>query len=250
MTCNRFSLLKDFQRLGISSGDLITVHSSFRKVGPVEGGPRALLAALCGAVGEKGTILMPAFSFSLLQEKAPRWSYENTPSCVGILSEVFRKEFAQYRSIHLSHSYTALGPLGSVLTAGELDSSPCGRKSAIWKFLQYPSKIIMIGTDLTTCTPIHALEEEMGVPYVHFTTIPDAVYERAGVIASLPSVVVKPFQYDFLRLVAPLQEAHAFRYGKVGAADTTILDGRILWETGTHILAANKRFLEVSGPAV
>ena len=47
----RERLVRDLQALGLRPGDLVMVHASLRALGPVEGGPAAVLDALLDTVG-------------------------------------------------------------------------------------------------------------------------------------------------------------------------------------------------------
>ncbi len=59
-------LLRDLGNLGVEAGDVLFVHSSFRSLGPVEGGAGTVVGALEAAVGSEGTILMPSFNLDSL----------------------------------------------------------------------------------------------------------------------------------------------------------------------------------------
>jgi aminoglycoside N3'-acetyltransferase len=59
---SRTILVEQLRALGVEPGDVLLVHSSFRAVRPVEDGPAGLIAALQEAVGESGTIVMPAWT--------------------------------------------------------------------------------------------------------------------------------------------------------------------------------------------
>ena len=48
--------------LGIQPGAVLLVHTAFSRVGPVEGGPSGLIAALRDALGSDGTLVMPSMS--------------------------------------------------------------------------------------------------------------------------------------------------------------------------------------------
>ena len=106
----RQKLTQDFTDLGIEKGDTLFIHSSFKSLGPVEGGAGAVISALEAAVGREGLILMP--SFSLLpsrEERIEAWDIERTPSTVGWLTEFFRQMSDTYRSDHYSHAIAARG---------------------------------------------------------------------------------------------------------------------------------------------
>ena len=59
---DRYILARHLRELGVEPGDVLVVHSSFRAVGPVEGGPTALILALMDAVGPEGTLVMPSMT--------------------------------------------------------------------------------------------------------------------------------------------------------------------------------------------
>ena len=48
--------------LGVEPGGALVVHSSYRAVRPVEGGPQGVIDALREVVGPDGTIVMPSWS--------------------------------------------------------------------------------------------------------------------------------------------------------------------------------------------
>ena len=49
------NLHTDLKRLGIRAGDLVMVHSSYKAIGPVMGGPTVVVQALLGTLGADGT---------------------------------------------------------------------------------------------------------------------------------------------------------------------------------------------------
>ncbi|HEY8376409.1 MAG TPA: AAC(3) family N-acetyltransferase, partial [Nannocystis sp.] len=52
-------LARQLGALGVRKGGVLLVHTSFRAVRPVEGGPRGLIEALMMALGPAGTLVMP-----------------------------------------------------------------------------------------------------------------------------------------------------------------------------------------------
>ena len=51
----RRTLRADLEALGLEHGDAVLVHAALRKVGPILGGPDALIEALMDSVGPTGT---------------------------------------------------------------------------------------------------------------------------------------------------------------------------------------------------
>lgn len=114
----------DLMDLGISAGDLLVVHSSFKSMGNVEGGAECVISAMKEVIGEEGTLLFPTFTFSPCYQTS-YFSNRDTPSCVGYLSEYFRKTEGVIRTNHPTHSVAIWGKLQKELIGGEeLDDTP------------------------------------------------------------------------------------------------------------------------------
>src|SRR3954467_679656 len=74
--------------LGVRKGGVLLVHTSFRAVRPIEGGPPGLIAALRDAVGEAGTVVMPTMT-----DGASPFDPASTPTCdMGITAELFWRQ--------------------------------------------------------------------------------------------------------------------------------------------------------------
>ena len=150
---SRDKLRQDLVTLGVEPGDSLFVHSSFKSLGPVQGGAGDVVAALEDAVGPKGLVLMPSFNLveaplswgvhgtlesdigdtddqiadrwsrshaAKIVWRSEKWDLESTPSTVGWLTEYFRRMFGTYRSDHYSHSVAARGQGAKEIVAGHL----------------------------------------------------------------------------------------------------------------------------------
>ena len=158
-------LTRDLKAMGISRGDLLVVHSSFKSLGHVEGGAACVIAGLKAAVGEEGTLVFPTFTYATSYESS-FFSNTETPSCVGYLSEFFRKSEGVLRTNHPTHSVAIWGALRDALNEGvELDDTPMGPHAPYRKFARYGAKILMLGCSLSHNSILHAVEELAGVPY-------------------------------------------------------------------------------------
>ena len=103
----RKDMVEQFHSLGIKPGDHLLVHSSLHSVGPIDGGADALLDALLETVGRSGTVAVPAFSG--LPEPDGYFDPLESPSNVGVFTEVLRKRPDAFRSLHPTHSVAAIG---------------------------------------------------------------------------------------------------------------------------------------------
>ncbi len=236
-------LVADFKKIGLRAGDLVCVHSSYKSIGPVDGGANTVIDALIETVGPKGTLMFPAFTFYLLEQDAPVFDFEKSPSCVGFLSELFRTEYAEQRSVHVSHSYSVRGPLTKELCAHSEDITPCDAATPLGKLLAMGGKILMIGCSYNCLTAVHVIEETNHVPYVRFKAMPGATIMQNGKSRPLASKAVYPFSYEFTRLEQPLKQAGGVKEDKIGNAASLLINGTILVQTGTNLIKENPNFL-------
>ena len=231
MNVTRDEIINGLRKLGLGKGDLVTLHSSLKSLGHVEGGGHAVIRALLETIGPQGTILMPAFSFPLKSQDEPIFDVDETPSCVGLISELFRREYATHRSIHLSHSYAAAGPLAPELTVHRLDITPCGEDSPLGKFMRRDGKILLLGVGYNSCTAFHVVEEQMKAPYMRFQVNPKAKYRINGEVFPLPSKIIeRTFSYDFTVMESEFRAQGVIQEGKIGEASATMMSGRSFME--------------------
>ena len=55
------TLVGQLENLGVEEGGVLLVHTSFRAIRPVEGGPGGLIEALFERLGPQGTLVMPSW---------------------------------------------------------------------------------------------------------------------------------------------------------------------------------------------
>lgn len=167
----REKLAQELRNLGVESGDLLFIHSSFKSLGPVDGGAGTVVSALEDAVGPEGLILMPSFNLVEWDKRAKTWGLKTTPSTVGWLTEFFRRMPGTYRSDHYSHSVAARGKGAEAFVAEHLSregySSPWdvepwgktyGTHSPMSKAYHADGKLLMLGVDYYSSTYIHFVE--------------------------------------------------------------------------------------------
>jgi aminoglycoside 3-N-acetyltransferase len=167
------SLSQDLRALGVESGGVLFVHSSFKSLGEVEGGAATVIAALEETLGEKGTLLMPSFNLVAGNqlERAATWNAQSTPTSTGYLTEFFRLMPGTRRSDHPSHAVAARGELAQWITQDHRsqrgpnspwDISPWGKTygvdSPLVRALETNAQVLMLGTNYDTLTYLHLVE--------------------------------------------------------------------------------------------
>ena len=167
----RGRLVQDFGHLGVVSGDILFIHSSFKSLGSVEGGAGTVVGALEDALGPEGLILMPSFNLVGHEERTKTWDIETTPSTVGWLTEFFRRMPGTYRSDHYSHSVAARGKGARAFVADHFrregyrspwDREPWGRTyglgSPMYKAYRANGKLLMLCVNYESSTYVHFVE--------------------------------------------------------------------------------------------
>jgi aminoglycoside 3-N-acetyltransferase len=161
-------MIRDLRHLGINPGGVLLVHSSFKALGPVEGGVETVIQGLLGGLGEDGTLLLPALSYASVTAENPVFDIRNTSSCIGAIPEYFRTRQGTHRSMHPTHSVCGVGRLwGDVLGKHFLDDTPCGRYSPFHLLPEVHGQILMLGCGLAPNTSMHAIEELVIPPYLY-----------------------------------------------------------------------------------
>src|SRR5690554_8160890 len=99
-------LKEQIAALGIQPTDTLLIHSSMKAVGEVEGGADTVLDAFSEYLKE-GLLILPTHTWAQMNSEYNVFDVVNEPSCVGILTELFRKRPGVVRSWHPTHSVAA-----------------------------------------------------------------------------------------------------------------------------------------------
>lgn len=157
----RQDIERGLRELGLSAGDRIIVHSSYRSLGRVAGGVPALIRALMNVITPQGTIMMPVFSHPV-----ETWDVDDVPSRTGAVTEVFRQQHDVIRSIHPTHSVAVWGDSAEELIEGHLEAGALSVDSPMHRMAQRGCKTVSIGVDFKTLSLIHVAESIAKMPYL------------------------------------------------------------------------------------
>lgn len=228
----------DLLSLGVRPGGVLLVHSSLSALGYVPGGAETIIQGLRAAVGEAGTLLMPALTYQTVTSQRPLFDVRQTPANVGIIPETFRQQPGVQRSVHPTHSVCGTGPLAAALLQPHLDDqTPCGKHSPFHTLPRHNGQILMLGCGLTPNTSMHAIEEEVRPPYL---LNPPLEYQL--ILADGTTVKKSYLPHNFrgwvqrYDRVADCLAAPALRQGRVLAAEAFLLEAALLWETVLPVL--------------
>jgi aminoglycoside N3'-acetyltransferase len=148
--------------LGVEAGGVLLIHSSFRAVRPIEGGPLGLIAALRDALGPGGTLVMPSMSDD---DDAPfdPATGASAPD-LGIVPAMFWRMNGVVRSDH-PFAFAAIGPRAAAITADSLPLPPHIAASPVGRVHDRDGQVLLIGCGHSENTTLHLAELLAGVPY-------------------------------------------------------------------------------------
>ncbi|NIJ18726.1 aminoglycoside N3'-acetyltransferase [Sphingomonas naasensis] len=166
-TCDE--LVAQLRALGVREGGVLLVHSSYRAVRPVAGGPIGLIAALREALGPEGTLAMP----SATGEDDQPFDPAATPNRedLGIVPALFWQQPGVVRSAHFD-AVAAIGPKAEWITGGPFVLPPTAPGSAIDRIREAGGQILLLGVGHDANTMLHLAELIGGAPYrsdFHYT---------------------------------------------------------------------------------
>ena len=160
------SMTQDLRTLGLRAGDSVLIHSSFKSLGPVEGGADTVVKAFQNAVGETGTVVFPTLCQEDWEHVYENWHLD-APSDVGYLTNYFRKLPGALRSDQATHSVAALGKDAAYITQthgitgrryGIFGDTPFAADSPWEKMYEMDTKVVFLGASMNSCTFRHYVE--------------------------------------------------------------------------------------------
>lgn len=154
--------------IGVRPGSIVLVHpdaivaAQFPPM-PNEQRLDLLIEAIETAIGDDGTLVMPAFSYSFT--KGEPFDICNTPSAVGMVTERFRTRPGTRRTSDPIFSFASRGPLAQELCA--IPVKECfGAESGFAALHRLNAHIIDLGCSLSRGgTFVHYVETAHGVDY-------------------------------------------------------------------------------------
>lgn len=147
--------------LGIEPGGVLVVHTSFSRVGPIDGGPRALIEALLDVLGPEGTLVMPSMSDD---DEHPFDPTQSPCAAMGIVADTFWRMPGVLRS-DSPHAFAASGPRAAEITAPHPLDVPHGLDSPPGRAYALDAQVLLLGVGHDANTTIHVAENMAGARY-------------------------------------------------------------------------------------
>ncbi len=236
-------LRAELAALGLGAGRDLMLHSAFRALGQVDGGPTAFLALLAEVAGPRANLLAPTYPLlgTMLEWMATPDAFDMaaTPSCMGALSETLRRLPEARRSAHPTHSVAVIGPDARAYTEHHHEGpTPCGPLSPLALHAAGDGLIVVIGSGVGHVTSYHVVEDEdwrfpldVYMPRLATKLViwPDGRRGRIPVRVHAP--YLQPWRIDnfapkerqFHRL---MREAGIMREGRLGATTCQVIEAK------------------------
>ena len=205
------SIYLSLKRCGIKKGDTVMLHGDAGIAAQLDPSIKNKLGIffdqIINYVGERGTILVPAFTYGSCKSKY--FDHNKSPSELGLFSENFRKKKFVKRTKNPIFSFSIYGKKFKYFNSA--DTSTCFGKNSIFDlFHKVDGKIICLGCDLDRITFTHYVEEFFGVQYRYYKTFKILTkYKNSKKIISISYYVRKlkvPSKIDLQTLYSHLKK--------------------------------------------
>lgn len=172
---------------GLGRGDTVLLHSSVSRLmaGLRRSGSALRLADVLEsfllALGGKGTLILPTFNFGFAHGEP--FDIVNTPSHMGALTELARRDPRAVRTGHPIYSFAVIGNLAHEFHGLE-NFSGYGRDSPFGRLLDLDGKIAALDLADEQCmTFYHFVEEDENVPYRYHKTFRGRYIDENGKVS-------------------------------------------------------------------
>ncbi len=204
-------LTKEWAESGIAQGDIVLIHSDikrtirrFMKRGESIT-PQIILESFLNAVGPSGTLLLPVFNFDFA--KGVSFDIRNTPSQMGVLTEIGRLYPGAIRTGHPIYSFAIIGAKAEKFK-GVNNFSGYGFDSPFAILRKLDGKIAVLNLeDQNSMTFYHYVEEIESVNYRYHKTFTGEYTDQEGRTEIRPyGLFVRDIEKGVLTRVNPIGE--------------------------------------------
>jgi aminoglycoside 3-N-acetyltransferase len=247
----RDSLAAQLAALGVAPGGVLLVHSSYKSLGQVIGGPQAVVEALLTAAG---TVVVPTHTPDIsdpaswsnppvpqewwepIRHESPGFDVARTPASkwMGRLSELVRTWPGARRSDHPQVSFAAVGPRAAEIVERHSLAGGLGDDSPLGAVYRLDGQILLLGCGHDTNTSLHLAEVRQ----------PGAPRHRAGSAVRgrgwTTWTEVDVDSGDFDAIGAAFEQTGAVSVGPVGASTARLMSQRAAVDFAVEWIPAHR----------
>lgn len=168
-------------KIGISAGDDICVHTSLIRLGKILVKANIFLdtfvTALREVIDSNATLIMPTFTYSYCKQQV--YDVRNSPSTMGILTEYYRRLPECKRTLDPIFSFAISGKNANYYLHADVHS--CFGIDCVYDLLtKRNGKIVILGDRRTGYTYAHYVEECVKVNYRYYKTFSGTTIDADG----------------------------------------------------------------------
>jgi aminoglycoside 3-N-acetyltransferase len=253
------SLTDSLKQLGVSEGSTLLVHSSLRTLGWVCGGAVAVIQALEGVLGERGTLVMPTHSsdlsdpsvwrnppvpkawWEIIRKEMPPFQPDLTPTWrMGAIAETFRKQEATIRSDHPQVSFAARGANAKFITEKHTLNFALGEGSPLARIYDLDGSVLLLGVTHSSNTSIHLAEYRANYPWKHAER-QYAPMLVDGVRKWVEMEDINGTNFDFMMIGDEFDKHYAIASSKIGNAQVRLFKQRRLVDFAVRWMEENRQ---------
>ena len=240
------NLMEHLSELKINPTGTLMIHVSLKAIGKTENRADTVLDAFMEYM-KQGLLVLASHTWDNVNDENPVMDVLFTPTCVGVLTELFRKRQGVHRSLHPTHSVAAFGKDAEDFIGGEEKiNTPCGKGGAYYRLWERNAQILLIGVNFTSNTFIHGLEEwENSKGAISDTKTDFYVIDKEGKRLYTPQYKhCAPLgSSTFTNLEPGLINEGIVTLGRFGDATTRLMEAKPVREYVGKILKQNPEYL-------
>ena len=233
----KVDLKKCLKEMELSGTEAIMVHSSMKAIGEVEGGADTVVDVLMEYFAD-GLLMTPTHTWAQMSKEYAVFHPDTEPSCVGIISNLFRQREGVVRSLHPTHSIAAYGKTAAEYVKGEENAATPCHPGGCWDRLRMvDAKILLLGVTHARNTFIHSVDEVLGIPdrftdepTLMYVVMPDGSQKEVPMYRHFNRILnTGSFSDRFDKMMEIFFELGAAKKGKFGDADCILCDAKQLF---------------------
>lgn len=249
MIVTREDVASELHKAGVNRGDNLLVHSSLSAMGWVEGGADAVIDGILDVIESEGTVMVPTFNYWATEIFDP----QITCGLTGAISETLRRRSMAVRSLHPTHSVSAIGTHASEFTNDHDVAGALRVDSPVDRLAKANGWIVLLGVRHDSNSTVHVGEAYAKPWYLGFPfTASDPEYAKILDRGSMRTVKLVGRQSGcsvaFNAIELPLRKHGAIIDFKLGNAMCQLMRGQTVIDKTVELIHECEDILLCSSP--
>ena len=226
----RMEIAQGLRTLGLTTGDIVLLHSSLASMGHVEGGAEAVVDAFLDVLGPEGTLVVPIFEPGL-----------------GIITEVVKARQGAVCSIHPWACVAAVGRDAEELCREHWKAPLAHTENTPYmRIADKGGYVCLLGVDQDRSTTLHTVEALLRLPYLQETQ-PVTFDTPEGKVTQTWPFFPGPHR-DFIGLDPALRASGRMRMRRIGDAVVRLMRSRDLIDVTLELGRKDPAFVLCDNP--